>query len=95
MRHCKIDWKNLLLLSRYKLLGYVGHAHCAGAELHAELRLPGGARVVRKGTNPETDSYSAFFDNTASGDTGLAASLRAAVTEVIQFFLELCLNLDV
>ena len=64
----------------------MGHAHCAGAELHAELRLPGGARVVRKGTNPETDSYSAFFDNTASGDTGLAASLRGAVTEVISSF---------
>ena len=58
-----------------------------GAELHPELSVPAGALVVRKGTNPEVDSYSAFFDNTGSGtgDTGLASQLQGIVSEVSVF----------
>ena len=55
-----------------------------GAELQPELSPPPGSIVLRKGTNPEVDSYSAFFDNTGSGagDTGLATLLKGVVTEV-------------
>jgi nicotinamidase-related amidase len=69
------------------------HIHCSllftsGAELHPELSVPEGAVVLRKGTNPELDSYSAFFDNTGSGsgDTGLAALLKGVVTEVSRYY---------
>ncbi len=39
-----------------------------------------GAVFLRKGTNPEVDSYSAFFDNVKSstGSTGLSDTLLAA-----------------
>ncbi len=35
-----------------------------------------------QGTNPEIDSYSAFFDNGGEGDTGLQAIIKDYVTEV-------------
>jgi nicotinamidase-related amidase len=63
---------------------------CApGAELHPELKVPVDAVRLKKGSNPEVDSYSAFFDNTgqpASGDTGLAHLLMGAVTEASRLF---------
>lgn len=62
-------------------------AHCVqnshGAELHQELDEPLIDKVFYKGTNPEADSYSGFFDDNG-GDTGLNAYLKAAgVTEVV------------
>jgi nicotinamidase/pyrazinamidase len=47
-----------------------------GAELLAELDRTRIARVFRKGMDPGIDSYSGFFDNDRSFDTGLAAYLR-------------------
>jgi nicotinamidase/pyrazinamidase len=53
-------------------------AHCVrgtrGAELHDEL--DGITQVFQKGTNPEIDSYSGFFDNGHKKATGLEAWLR-------------------
>ena len=44
--------------------GGIWPEHCvqgtAGAEFHADLRLPPDAIVVSKGTEPDEDSYSAF-----------------------------------
>jgi nicotinamidase-related amidase len=65
--------------------------HCrqnsSGAELHpALLPLPPGAQLVRKGTNPEVDSYSAFFDNTGvpgAGGTGLQEMLVGSTELVV------------
>lgn len=55
--------------------------HCvqntAGAQLHPDLDLAGIDEVVRKGTDPDIDSYSAFYDNGHLKDTGLASLLRA------------------
>jgi len=55
-------------------------AHCVqgtqGAEIHAGLaREPISARFL-KGTDPEIDSYSAFFDNGRQRSTGLAEFLK-------------------
>jgi len=60
--------------------------HCiqgsSGAELHKDLKVVKGAEKLYKGTNPDVDSYSAFFDNirtsTRSGSTGLDATLADA-----------------
>jgi hypothetical protein len=54
-----------------------------GAALHGQLKVPPNATILQKGADPEVDSYSAFFDNTGTGtgDTGLAALHRGAVTE--------------
>lgn len=61
--------------------------HCKqeseGAKFHTNLPAP--ASVLRKGTNPEVDSYSAFYDNTGkegAGSTGLADQI-AGTTEVV------------
>ncbi|MFT3693553.1 MAG: bifunctional nicotinamidase/pyrazinamidase [Kofleriaceae bacterium] len=55
-------------------------AHCVqdtrGAELHADLDRARITEVFRKGTDPEIDSYSGFFDNGHKKATGLGAWLR-------------------
>jgi nicotinamidase/pyrazinamidase len=52
--------------------------HCVqgthGAELHVEIPTP--TVVFRKGTDPDIDSYSAFFDNGHRKSTGLRDWLR-------------------
>ena len=55
-------------------------AHCVqgtpGAELRADLERGAIERVFTKGTDPEIDSYSGFFDNGHRKATGLADYLR-------------------
>jgi len=54
--------------------------HCVqgtrGAELRADLRIPRAQLVLRKGCNPQIDSYSAFYENDRRTATGLAGYLR-------------------
>jgi nicotinamidase/pyrazinamidase len=54
--------------------------HCVqgseGAEFHAELNPIRWQAIFQKGTNPEVDSYSGFFDNARRGDTGLGDFLQ-------------------
>ncbi len=54
--------------------------HCVqetrGAELHHDLNQSHIRGVVRKGTDPSIDSYSAFFDNGYRAGTGLEKMLR-------------------
>jgi len=61
--------------------------HCVqdswGAELHPDLKIMDEAVWIKKGYNPEIDSYSAFFDNAKISDTGLSRQLRQrGVTDV-------------
>jgi nicotinamidase-related amidase len=62
--------------------------HCiagtSGAELHQGLAIPPHALRVYKGTRPEIDSYSAFYENDRRTRVGLDAALRRdGVTEII------------
>ncbi|MFJ2280314.1 bifunctional nicotinamidase/pyrazinamidase [Pseudomonas sp. NPDC087803] len=54
--------------------------HCvqgtAGAEFHAELHLPHAQLIIRKGCNPDIDSYSAFLEADRRTTTGLAGYLK-------------------
>lgn len=54
--------------------------HCVqgsdGAEFHPKLNLNKIETIFRKGTNPEIDSYSAFYDNNHEKSTGLAGYLK-------------------
>jgi len=54
--------------------------HCvqgsAGAAFHADLAMDRVSLIVRKGSNPAIDSYSAFFENDRTTPTGLAGYLR-------------------
>jgi len=61
--------------------------HCVeyseGAKFSGTLLTQHIDEVVRKGTNPEIDSYSAFYDNGHKQSTGLAELLRErGITEV-------------
>lgn len=54
--------------------------HCVqgsiGARWHPLLDEGPIEAIIRKGTSPEVDSYSGFFDNGRRRDTGMAAYLR-------------------
>jgi nicotinamidase/pyrazinamidase len=54
--------------------------HCIqashGAELHADLNLPHAQLIIRKGCNPDIDSYSAFVEADHKTTTGLAGYLK-------------------
>ncbi len=54
--------------------------HCVqgtrGAEFHPMLLTHPARLVVRKGMNPELDSYSAFFENDRRTPTGLGQALK-------------------
>jgi nicotinamidase/pyrazinamidase len=54
--------------------------HCVqetkGAAFHPGLHVGKAARVFRKGTDVNIDSYSAFFDNARKKSTGLDAYLK-------------------
>ncbi|XP_054721391.1 nicotinamidase-like [Uloborus diversus] len=61
--------------------------HCVqnswGAELHAELTIAEKAQFVYKGTCPDIDSYSAFWDNQKRSQTSLSNELNErGVTDV-------------
>jgi nicotinamidase/pyrazinamidase len=54
--------------------------HCvqesAGADFHVSLQIPHAGLLIRKGTNPAIDSYSAFYENDRKTPTGLVGYLR-------------------
>ena len=54
--------------------------HCvqgsAGAEFHPDLKLPHTQLIIRKGCNPDIDSYSAFLEADRRTTTGLAGYLK-------------------
>lgn len=54
--------------------------HCVqntyGAEFYPDLETAKIESIFRKGTNPEIDSYSGFYDNAHLKSTGLAGYLR-------------------
>ena len=53
--------------------------HCvqgtSGAQFHPALHLPQAELILRKGFHPAIDSYSAFFENDRTTNTGLAGYL--------------------
>ena len=61
--------------------------HCVqeseGAEFVDDLRIDRVDEVIRKGTNPEIDSYSGFYDNHHRQATGLGDFLDAEGVETI------------
>jgi nicotinamidase/pyrazinamidase len=66
-----------------------------GADLVAGLDRSRIARVFRKGTEPDVDSYSGFYDNGRRGDTGLADYLReqgVAEVAVVGLALDYCVK---
>ncbi|HEY2530152.1 MAG TPA: bifunctional nicotinamidase/pyrazinamidase [Xanthobacteraceae bacterium] len=61
--------------------------HCVqetpGAEFHRSMQIPHATLVLRKGTQRQIDSYSAFYENDRKTPTGLVGYLRErALTRV-------------
>ena len=55
--------------------------HCvqgsSGAAFHSSINVDSFDKIFQKGTDPSTDSYSAFFDNGHRKATGLGDFLKA------------------
>jgi nicotinamidase/pyrazinamidase len=73
--------------------------HCIigseGAAFHPALDTARADMIIRKGYNPEIDSYSAFFENDHKTPTGLEGYLRTrGITEVtlVGLALDFCVN---
>ena len=73
--------------------------HCVqgshGAEFHSELNTARANAVIRKGSNPLIDSYSAFFENDRKTPTGLHGYFRSLEIEKINLVglaIDFCVN---
>ena len=73
--------------------------HCVqgsqGAEFHCELNSDRANAVIRKGSNPLIDSYSAFFENdrtTATGLDGYFKSLGIEKISLVGLATDFCVN---
>ncbi|GAA6180864.1 bifunctional nicotinamidase/pyrazinamidase [Shimia sp. NS0008-38b] len=73
--------------------------HCVqgskGAAFHPALKTDPAALIIRKGLNPDIDSYSAFFENDHTTPTGLEGFLRTRqITDLVIVGLatDFCVN---
>ena len=73
--------------------------HCIqgspGAQFHLGLSTDPANLIIRKGSNPAIDSYSAFFENDHTTPTGLEGYLRAlGVTDLtmVGLAMDFCVN---
>lgn len=73
--------------------------HCVqgrkGARFHAGLQVDHADLIIRKGHNPQIDSYSAFFENDKTTPTGLEGYLRTRGIDqlvMVGLALDFCVN---
>ena len=73
--------------------------HCVqgskGAEFHPDLNIEQANAIIRKGSNPRIDSYSAFFENDRKTPTGLDGYLKSLEIEKINLVglaTDFCVN---
>lgn len=72
-------YDTVIFKGKYQLEQRLWPRHCVqdswGAELHKDLKIVDKAIKIYKGTNPEVDSYSAFWDNKKLAKTTLKSQL--------------------
>ena len=73
--------------------------HCVqgskGAEFHPKLNIEQANAIIRKGSDPRIDSYSAFFENDRKTPTGLDGYLKSLEIEKINLVglaTDFCVN---
>ena len=73
--------------------------HCiqgsVGAQFHPDLQIDRADLILRKGYNPDIDSYSAFFENDHRTPTGLEGYLRTRGIEkltLVGLATDFCVN---
>ena len=73
--------------------------HCIqgskGAEFHQDLNIEQANAIIRKGSNPRIDSYSAFFENDRKTPTGLDGYFKSLAIEKINLVglaTDFCVN---
>ena len=73
--------------------------HCVqgskGADFHPELNIKQANAIIRKGSNPLIDSYSAFFENDRKTPTGLDGYFKSLEIEKINLVglaTDFCVN---
>jgi len=74
-------------------------AHCVqgtgGSDFHPNLRTDAADLIIRKGFNPEIDSYSAFFENDQTTPTGLDGYLKTRAIDtvtIVGLATDFCVN---
>ena len=68
---------------------------CKGAEFHPDLNIEQANAIIRKGSNPFIDSYSAFFENDRKTPTGLDGYLKSLEIEKVNLVglaTDFCVN---
>ena len=68
---------------------------CKGAEFHPDLNIEQANAIIRKGSNPFIDSYSAFFENDRKTPTGLDGYFKSLEIENINLVglaTDFCVN---
>lgn len=82
----KSNFDEIMVLDRLQTLW---PNHCVqgtnGAEFHSDLETHAWETIFRKGTDPNIDSYSAFFDNGHLKSTGLTGYLKEKGAEKLYF----------
>ena len=94
------EWKNPLDLIKMPYGDQVlWPDHCVqgskGAEFHPELNIEQANAIIRKGSNPFIDSYSAFFENDRKTPTGLDGYFKSLEIENINLVglaTDFCVN---
>ncbi|MEP1929655.1 MAG: bifunctional nicotinamidase/pyrazinamidase [Paracoccaceae bacterium] len=73
--------------------------HCvqgsSGSAFHSDLDLTAADLIIRKGYNPQIDSYSALFENdrkTATGLEGYLRTRRITHLTIVGLALDFCVN---
>ena len=73
--------------------------HCVqgskGSEFHPDLNIEQANAIIRKGSNPFIDSYSAFFENDRKTSTGLDGYLKSLEIDKISLVglaTDFCVN---
>ena len=86
-----IEWKGLSQI--------LWPDHCVqgskGTEFHSSLDQSRWTDIIQKGTNPDIDSYSGFFDNAWKLDTGLNERLKLSQVKrvfIVGLALDYCIK---
>jgi nicotinamidase/pyrazinamidase len=95
------DWHpaNHTSFKKNNLTNGIWPVHCVqntkGAEFHPTLDLSKVSTIIKKGENPNIDSYSGFYDNDRVNKTGLEALLlkeHIKAVDIVGLALDYCVK---
>jgi nicotinamidase/pyrazinamidase len=78
-QHVNVSVGDVFELNGLSQIAWPDHcvANTEGADFHPSLIIESADKIFRKGTAPEIDSYSGFFDNDHKSSTGMGEYLKS------------------